>query len=485
MKLLYRGFPFGLGGVSGWGSLFVSLSIEKAKTKDMSNNFYPGSVISRKCEALSGYPLIPGDKSISHRSIMLGALAIGETIISGLLEGEDVLHTAMAMRAMGAKVVHGDDGLWRIHGVGIGGLHEPGEVLDMGNSGTSTRLLMGLVGGCDITATFTGDKSLVKRPMKRVVMPLEMMGAQFMCRSNYRLPLTVKGAQDTLAIEYKLPIASAQVKSAVMLAGLNAAGRTTVIEDRPTRDHTENMLRHFGAKVDVEELKNGAFAVSVDGYQELRGCAVDVPRDLSSAAFPVVAALITEDSEITMSSVGVNPRRDGVFVTLKEMGADIRYENERLEAGEPVATIKVSAKNTLKGIDVPESRVPSMIDEFPILAVAASCAQGTTRMTGLAELRVKESDRLLMMANGLKACGVNLEMGEDSLTIHGTGKPPKGGACVETALDHRIAMSFLVLGCATEESVEVDDGSPIKTSFPNFIDLMNDLGADIDGDEIR
>ena len=441
------------------------------------------SVVSRKSEPLKGFPLIPGDKSISHRSIMLGALAIGETIVSGLLEGEDVLCTAMAMRAMGAKVVQGDDGLWRINGVGVGGLHEPDQVLDMGNSGTSTRLLMGLVGGHNITATFTGDASLVKRPMKRVVTPLEMMGAEFMCRSGGRLPLTVKGAQDTLPIEYKLPVASAQVKSAVMLAGLNAAGRTTVIESKPTRDCTENMLQHFGVEVNTEELEDGAFAISLNGHQELHGCAIDVPRDPSSAAFPTVAALIVEGSEITMSNVGINPRRDGVFVTLKEMGADIRYENERLEAGEPVATIKVTGNNVMKGINVPEERVPSMIDEFPILAVAASCAEGTTRMTGLRELRVKESDRLLMMANGLKACGVNLEMGEDSLTIHGTGKPPKGGARVETALDHRIAMSFLVLGCATEEPVEIDDATPIKTSFPDFTDLMNDLGADIGASE--
>jgi 3-phosphoshikimate 1-carboxyvinyltransferase len=345
------------------------------------------SVISRKCEALNGYPLIPGDKSISHRSIMLGALAIGETIVSGLLEGEDVLATAMAMRAMGAKVTCGDDGLWRIHGVGVGGLHEPECVLDMGNSGTSTRLLMGLVGGHDMTATFTGDASLVKRPMKRVVTPLEMMGARFMCRSGGRLPLSVQGAQDTLAIEYELPVASAQVKSAVMLAGLNAAGRTTVIESKPTRDCTENMLQHFGVQVTTEELENGGFAVSLNGHQELRGCAIDVPRDPSSAAFPTVAALIVEGSEITMSNVGINSRRDGLFVTLKEMGADIRYENERIEAGEPVATIKVTGNNTMKGIDVPESRVPSMIDEFPVLAVAASCADGTTRMTGLAELQ--------------------------------------------------------------------------------------------------
>ncbi len=434
---------------------------------------------SKKCNALNGHVRVSGDKSISHRAIMFGSLAIGETIISGLLEGEDVLHTAAAMRAMGAKIQHCDDGLWRVHGVGIGGLHEPEGVLEMGNSGTSTRLLMGLVGGHDITATFTGDASLVKRPMGRVIKPLEMMGASFLSRSNNRLPLTVKGAQNPLPIEYKLPVASAQVKSAIMLAGLNAAGRTTIIEDHPTRDHSENMLRAFGVNVEVEELEGGAQAVYIQGHQELQGCAIDVPSDPSSAAFPVIAALITEGSEITLPNIGINPRRDGVFITLQEMGADLRYEHIQTQGGELVATIKVTSKNRLKGINVPESRVPSMIDEFPILAVAASCAEGTTRMTGLKELRVKESDRLLMMANGLKACGVSLEMGEDSLTIHGNGKPPKGGACIETALDHRIAMSFMILGCASNEPIQIDDGAPIKTSFPDFIELMNDLGADI------
>lgn len=445
----------------------------------MQSNLYSSSISSYQSGSLTGTARVPGDKSISHRSIMFGALAIGETIISGLLEGEDVLATAAAMRAMGAKIVDGDDGLWRVHGVGVGGLQEPDQILDMGNSGTSTRLLMGLVGGHNIAATFTGDASLTKRPMRRVVTPLEQMGARFMCRSGDRLPLTVQGAEDTLAIEYTLPVASAQVKSAVMLAGLNAQGRTTVIEGHPTRDHTENMLRHFGVEVEVEELEDGASAIHLQGQQELKACAIDVPADPSSAAFPAVAALINEGSEIRLPNVGVNPRRDGVFITLQEMGADIRYENKRDEAGEPVATIVVSAKNTLQGIDVPEARVPSMIDEFPILAVAASCAKGTTRMTGLAELRVKESDRLLMMAEGLKACGVNLEMGEDSLTIHGNGQPPKGGARVETALDHRIAMSFLVLGGATENPIEIDDAAPIKTSFPNFIELMNELGMRI------
>ncbi|MGH1377841.1 MAG: 3-phosphoshikimate 1-carboxyvinyltransferase [Alphaproteobacteria bacterium] len=455
----------------------------------MKQNLYSQNLSSKRCGPLQGVARIPGDKSISHRSIMLGALAVGETIVSGLLEGEDVLHTAMAMRAMGAKIIHGDDGLWRINGVGVGGLNEPDQVLEMGNSGTSTRLLMGLIGGHNISATFTGDASLVKRPMRRVVNPLEMMGATFLSRSGDRLPLTVKGAETALPIEYKLPVASAQVKSAIMLAGLNAAGRTTVIEDHPTRDHTENMLRHFGVEVEVEDLKDGARAIHLQGHQELQGCAVDVPSDPSSAAFAVVAALINEGSEITLSRVGINETRIGLYTTLKDMGAEIEFKNERIEAGEPVADIYVKSGACLKGIDVPESRVPSMIDEFPILAVAAACADGTTHMTGLKELRVKESDRLLMVANGLKACGVKFEMGEESLTIHGNGKPPSGGACVETALDHRIAMSFLVLGSVSDNPVSVDDAAPIKTSFPNFIELMNDLGAEIgtpdDSDELR
>ncbi len=451
----------------------------------MTQNIYSGSTTSKKCGPLKGHARIPGDKSISHRSIMLGALAIGETIISGLLEGEDVLHTAGAMRAMGAKIEHSDDGLWRVYGVGVGGLREPDHVLEMGNSGTSTRLLMGLIGGHDISATFTGDASLVKRPMRRIVAPLEMMGATFLCRSGDRLPLTVKGAQDALPIEYKLPVASAQVKSAIMLAGLNARGRTTVIEDHPTRDHTENMLRHFGVDVTVEDLEDGAKAISLCGHQELQGCAVDVPSDPSSAAFAVVAALINEGSEITLNRIGINETRIGLYTTLQEMGADIEFQNKRIEGGEPVADLVVKGTGSLRGIDVPEDRVPSMIDEFPILAVAAACAEGTTNMKGLKELRVKESDRLLMMANGLKACGINLEMGEDSLKINSNGKSCMGGAHIETALDHRIAMSFLVLGTTSEEPIEIDDAAPIKTSFPNFIELMNDLGADIGGEAFK
>lgn len=439
----------------------------------------PFQLISRPVKSFGGTVRVPGDKSISHRALMFGALSVGETIISGLLEGEDVLNTAAAMRAMGARILHGEDGLWRVFGVGIGGLQEPAGVLDMGNSGTSTRLLMGLVAGHDITATFTGDASLIKRPMGRVIAPLERMGARVLARSGDRLPLTLRGARDALAIDYTLPVASAQVKSAILLAGLNAPGITTVIETEPTRDHTENMLRHFGAIVDVETAANGANVIRLAGHQELKACAVDVPGDPSSAAFLAVAAALIPEAVLRLSDVGVNPRRDGIFTTLKEMGADIVYENRRDQAGEPVAAIMVRGGAILRGVDVPPSRVPSMVDEFPVLAVAASCAQGSTRMTGLKELRVKESDRLLMMAEGLKACGVSLEMGEDSLTIHGTGKPPRGGCTIETALDHRIAMSFLVLGCVSGEPIAVNDAGPIATSFPNFVSLMNDLGADI------
>jgi 3-phosphoshikimate 1-carboxyvinyltransferase len=301
------------------------------------------------------------------------------------------------------------------------------------------------------------------------------MGVRFEASEGGRLPLTVHGAQNVAAIEYKLPVASAQVKSAILLAGLRASGTTTVIEEKPTRDHSENMLRHFGVKVDVTDLENGAQAISLNGGQLMTAAEVIVPSDPSSAAFPTVAALINPGSDILLPKIGMNPRRNGIYTTLLEMGADITLENERIEAGEPVADLRVRGTEMLQGINVPESRVPSMIDEFPILAVAASCANGTTRMTGLEELRVKESDRLLMMATGLKACGVNLEMGEDSLTIHGTGKPPRGGVTIETALDHRIAMSFLILGTATDEPITIDDYAPINTSFPGFADLINNL----------
>ncbi|MFN3700653.1 MAG: 3-phosphoshikimate 1-carboxyvinyltransferase [Alphaproteobacteria bacterium] len=439
----------------------------------------PQRLKAARSDALKGHSKIPGDKSMSHRALMFGALAIGETIISGLLEGEDVIHTAQAMQALGAQIEKGKDGLWRVHGVGIGGLREPQGVLEMGNSGTSTRLLIGLIAAHDITATFSGDASLSKRPMQRVITPLEMMGASFQSRDGGRLPLTVKGAHSALNIEYRLPVASAQVKSAILLAGLNAAGRTTVIEEKPTRDHTENMLKHFGVEVTTETLEDGALAVSVIGHQTMQPCAIDVPGDPSSAAFPAVAAAIQEGSDIYLAHIGLNPRRIGIFDCLREMGADIQYKNQRIEGGEPVADIHIRSTGQLKGITVPESRVPSMIDEFPVFAMAASCADGVTKMTGLEELRVKESDRLAMIAKGLEACGVKLEMGADSLTIHGNGKPPKGGATIETALDHRIAMAFLVLGGVSDEPIAIDDAAPIRTSFPNFTALMNDLGCAI------
>ncbi|CAO3376732.1 3-phosphoshikimate 1-carboxyvinyltransferase [Azospirillum argentinense] len=431
--------------------------------------------------ALAGTIRVPGDKSISHRSLMLGAVAVGETVIHGLLEGEDVLNTAAAMRLLGAQAERGGDGVWRVRGVGLGGLSEPAQVLDMGNSGTAARLLMGLVASHPITCVFTGDASLNKRPMARVTGPLEQMGARFVGRSGGRLPLAVVGSDRTVPITYRLPVASAQVKSAIILCGLNTAGTTTVIEAEPTRDHTELMLRHFGATVTTERMEDGALAVSVVGQPELTGRTIVVPADPSSAAFPAVAALLRPGSELLLPGVGMNPRRTGLYDTLVEMGANIAFENRRDEAGEPVADLRVK-HGPLKGIVVPADRAPSMIDEYPILAAAAACAEGTTVMLGLKELRVKESDRLAMVADGLTKCGVKVEVGaDDSLTVYGTGKPPQGGATVATAMDHRIAMSFLVLGMATAEPVRVDDGAFIETSFPGFVDLMNGVGAKIAG----
>jgi len=439
--------------------------------------------ISSKAKPLTGSPVIPGDKSISHRALMFGGLAIGKTTITGLLEGEDVLCTAEAMRQMGATITRFDDGTWECHGVGIGGLKEPEAALEMGNSGTSTRLLMGLVGGHNITATFIGDASLTKRPMNRVIIPLEQMGVTFQAREGGRLPVTSTGPKTLMPIEYRLPVASAQVKSAILLAGLSAMGKTTVIEEKPTRDHTENMLRHFGIEVEVKDLEDGGQAISVTGQKDLKGATIIVPSDPSSAAFPTVAALINQGSEIMLENTLMNDRRSGIYDTLIEMGADITYSNERNDGGEPVCDMYIKASQTLKGITVPAERVPSMIDEFPILSIAAACAKGTTIMTGLEELRVKESDRLLMMYNGLKACGVDCEMGEDSLTIHGDGSAPlglnKNVTPIETALDHRIAMSFLVLGTVSKNPITIDDAAPIRTSFPDFIDLMNTLGTDL------
>lgn len=438
----------------------------------------PRPLRSAATGALTGTVRVPGDKSISHRALMLGALAVGETVIHGLLEGEDVLHTAAAMRALGSTVERGADGLWRVRGVGVGGLTEPPGVLDMGNSGTAARLMIGLVATHPITTFFTGDASLNRRPMARVITPLERMGACFVGRSGGRLPLAVIGTDRPVPMTWRLPVASAQVKSAILLAGLNTPGVTTVIESDPTRDHSELMLRHFGAEVVTERLEDGALAVSITGEPELTGRTVQVPADPSSAAFVVVAALLRPGSDVTITGVGVNPRRTGLYDTLVEMGADITFANRRTEAGEPVADLRVR-HGTLRGVDAPPERAPSMIDEYPILAIAAACAAGTTTLRGLAELRVKESDRLAMVEAGLTACGARVEAGADSLTVHGTGTPPPGGTTIATALDHRIAMSFLILGMATAAPVAVDDGTFIDTSFPGFVALMNGLGGRI------
>ena len=429
-------------------------------------------------EALSGRARVPGDKSISHRALMLGGLAVGETKIRGLLEGEDVLRTAAAMAALGAEIERGKDGTWHVWGRGLGGLREPDDVLDLGNSGTGARLLLGILAGQPLTAVMTGDASLRSRPMGRVTAPLSQMGAQFVTRGGGRLPLTVTGARDVLPIRYRPSVASAQVKSAILLAGLTAAGATTVLEPAPTRDHSERMLRHFGAAVEAV-VEEGVSGVTLTGQPELSGSPVTVPADPSSAAFPVVAAAALPGSSARLEGVCLNPLRSGLFATLREMGADIREENQRDEAGEAVADLVVTGA-ALHGIEVPAERAPAMIDEYPVLAVAAAAAEGRTVMHGLGELRVKESDRLSAMARGLAACGLEVEEGKDRLTVQGVGGRPAGGGTVATHLDHRIAMAFLVLGLLAERPVTIDDDGPIATSFPDFQALMAGLGAKFD-----
>jgi len=424
---------------------------------------------------LTGRARVPGDKSISHRSLMLGGIAMGTTRITGLLEGEDVLATAAAMGAMGVGVRRDDTGAWIVDGVGVGALAEPDRVLDLGNAGTATRLLMGLVAGHPFTTFMTGDASLRSRPMNRVADPLRRMGASIITRAGGRLPLAITGATNPLPLHYTLPVPSAQVKSAILLAGLMAPGETAVTEPEPTRDHTERMLRHFGATVTVTDTKEGRVA-ALTGEAELKAADIIVPTDPSSAAFPLVAALLVPGSEIVLEAVGLNPLRAGLIDTLIEMGADIVAENQRTEGGEPVADLRVR-HSALKGITVPASRAPSMIDEYPVLAMAAACAEGRTIMHGLAELRVKESDRLTGVAEGLAACGVTVQVEGDTLIVEGTGKPPRGGATIHTRLDHRIAMAFLVLGQVTAEKVQVDDAAPIETSFPGFQNLMSGLGC--------
>ncbi len=428
---------------------------------------------------LTGTIRVPGDKSISHRALMLGALAVGETRVSGLLEGEDVLSTAAAMRAMGATIVRRDDGEWVINGVGVGGLLQPDASLDMGNSGTSTRLLMGLVASHAISATFVGDASLSKRPMGRVIEPLSLMGAEFQPSDGGRLPLTLRGICPAVPITYRLPVASAQVKSAVLLAGLNTHGVTTVIEPVPTRDHSERMLRGFGADLSVEEVA-GERIITLRGPAALKAQTIVVPGDPSSAAFFAVAALIVPGSDVLIENVGLNPTRAGLFAVLRQMGGNIDEVNLREVGGETVADLRVR-HSVLTGIAVDPSVVPSMIDEFPVLFVAAALANGTTTTSGLDELRVKESDRLTAMAEALTLAGATVYEREDGLVIHGTcGDPLAGtpeGATVITHLDHRIAMSMAVAGLSSVGGVEVDDIRPIATSFPNFLALLERLAG--------
>ncbi|MDJ0608634.1 MAG: 3-phosphoshikimate 1-carboxyvinyltransferase [Kiloniellales bacterium] len=432
-------------------------------------------------EGLQGTAAVPGDKSISHRALLLSGLAVGESRIEGLLEGEDVLRSAAAMRAMGAEIERGPEGVWHVWGRGLGGLVEPDDVLDLGNSGTGARLLMGVIAGHGIQAVLTGDASLRVRPMKRVAEPLERMGARILTREGGTMPLTVIGSADPLPIRYRLPVASAQVKSAVMLAGLSAPGETIVEEPAPTRDHTERMLRHFGAAVAVEDDSEDAVRrITLCGQPELTGGDIRVPADPSSAAFPLVAALVAPGSRVRLPRIGTNPLRTGLLTTLEEMGASIRYENRGEEGGETVADL-VAEAGPLQGVEVPAERAPSMIDEYPILAVAAAVAEGRTVMRGLGELRVKESDRLAAVAQGLAACGVAVEEGPDFLVVEGAGGRPPGGGSIASRLDHRIAMAFLVLGLASEKPVTVDDSTPIDTSFPSFQSLMGELGAGLGG----
>jgi 3-phosphoshikimate 1-carboxyvinyltransferase len=446
----------------------------------MTHNAEPRPAVARRSQALKGVARVPGDKSISHRSFMFGGLASGETRITGLLEGEDVMRTGEAMKAMGARIEK-KDGEWIINGVGNGCLLEPEAPLDFGNAGTGSRLTMGLVGTYDMETTFVGDASLSGRPMGRVLEPLRQMGVQVLkAAPGDRMPITLRGPKHAAPITYRVPMASAQVKSAVLLAGLNTPGVTTVVEPVMTRDHTEKMLQGFGANLTVETDEQGVRHIFIEGQGKLSGQTVRVPGDPSSAGFPLVAALIVPGSDITIENVLMNPTRTGLLLTLQEMGGRIDILNPRSAGGEDVADLRVRSSE-LKGVAVPASRAPSMIDEYPVLAVAASFAEGETLMQGLEELRVKESDRLAAVARGLEANGVDCTEGEATLAVRGRpGGKGLGGGTVTTHLDHRIAMSFLVLGLATEKPVTIDDQAMIATSFPEFMGLMKGLGAEID-----
>jgi 3-phosphoshikimate 1-carboxyvinyltransferase len=451
------------------------LTIEVALTHAATNQ---SPLAARAGSPLQGRVRVPGDKSISHRALIFGALTVGETRISGLLEGEDVLNTGKAMRSLGARIERTGEGAWHVQGVGVGGFREPQEVLDFGNSGTGCRLVMGAVAGCPITAAFDGDPSLRKRPMQRILDPVQLIGARATKMTDGgRLPLTLQGAREPMPIVYRTPVPSAQIKSAVLLAALAAPGETTVIESEASRDHTERLLTHFGAEVSVEPHGAHGRKITLKGEPELVPAPVVVPADPSSAAFPMVAALIVSGSEIVLTDVMTNPLRTGLITTLREMGADIGMLNLRSDVGEEMADVRVRA-SMLRGVDVPAERAPSMIDEYPILAVAASFAEGTTRMRGLKELRVKESDRLVAVADGLKANGVDVEIDGDDLIVRGKGHAP-GGGVVATHMDHRIAMAFLVMGLAATKPVGIDDSTFIVTSFPGFVPMMRGLGAEL------
>lgn len=445
----------------------------------MSGHGTPIPMTSRKGVPLRGEAHVPGDKSISHRSLILGAMAVGETRVTGLLEGQDVLDTGRAMEAFGAEVINHGGGEWSVHGVGVGGFAEPENVIDCGNSGTGVRLIMGAMATCPITVTFTGDESLNGRPMGRVTDPLALFGTQSVGREGGRLPMTIVGAKSPVPVRYVVPVPSAQVKSAVLLAGLNAPGNTVVIEKEATRDHTERMLVGFGADLSVEDTDEGR-VITLVGQPELKPQTIIVPRDPSSAAFPVCAALLSEGSDVLVPNIGLNPTRAGLFYTLQDMGADLTFENMREEGGEPVADLRAQYSPNMVGIAVPPERAASMIDEYPVLSVVAAFAKGQTVMKGVKELRVKESDRIDAMAQGLRAAGVEVDEGPDWWTVTGAGfGNVEGGITAQSRLDHRIAMSFLIMGLATNKPMSVDDGGPIATSFPIFEGLMTDLGAGI------
>ena len=438
-------------------------------------------IVSHRVEKFTGSIKVPGDKSISHRALIIAASAVGETNIHDLLEGEDVMATASALKCLGAEIEKNTNGSWAVHGRGVGGLSEPSTILNMGNTGTGVRLLIGLVAAHPFNTIFTGDESLNARPMERVISPLQRMGAAFKAHSGDTLPLTITGSDMLKPIIESLSVASSQVKSAILLAGMNTRGKTTIIEPYPTRDHTENLLSLFGAEISVE-MDEGKKRVSLTGQPELIAQDIRVPGDFSSAAFPLVAALIIPGEGILMENICLNQFRTGLIDTLKEMGAIIRIENKKVLSGEQVGDIFVKF-GPLRGVKVPSSRVPKMIDEFPILAVAAACAEGQTIFEGVSELRFKESDRLDAIAKGLSSCGVEVEETEDKIIILGKGTPPLGGGCVFSKMDHRIAMAFLILGMVTEKPVVVDDVSYIDTSFPDFVIAMNRLGGDLRTDE--